>query len=154
MCSRHEKNACDWTRKKDLNNPASFQIVFTSILPNARSESTLKPAETNNEARYYVDGTLAGIDTDLQGFDLGNLVDSQNWLGRSQFGADAFFAGNFEEFRIFDAALTDEQVLGNFLAGPNTLNQDVVPEPGSIAIWSLLALAMGGFGCYRIRPKK
>ena len=107
--------------------------------------------ETNGEARYYVDGTLVNT-TPLGGFDLDNLVDNQNWLGRSQFGADAFLAGDFDEFRIFDQALTDDQVLGNFLAGPNTLNQPV-PEPASVAIWSLLGLAMCGFGYFRYRRK-
>lgn len=96
--------------------------------------------ETNNQARFYIDGTLVNI-ANLDGFDLDNLIDTQNWLGRSQFGNDAFFAGSYEEFRIYDKALTSEQVLGNFVAGPNNLN--VVPEPttGLLGLLGLVAIS-------------
>jgi hypothetical protein len=47
---------------------------------------------------------------------LGTLDDLNNWLGRAQFG-DPLFDGTFNEFRIYDRALTAGQVLGNFQAG-------------------------------------
>jgi hypothetical protein len=43
---------------------------------------------------------------------------SNNWLGRAQFN-DPFFNGQFEEFRIWDGAMTPAQVAASFTAGPN-----------------------------------
>jgi hypothetical protein len=52
-------------------------------------------------------------------FDLAEMDDNNNWLGRSQWG-DQMYVGSYDEFRIYDFALTDNMVYGNFLAGPNT----------------------------------
>ena len=40
---------------------------------------------------------------------------TQNWIGRSQFTADAFFNGTVDDFRIYNVALTEGQV--RYLAG-------------------------------------
>jgi hypothetical protein len=40
--------------------------------------------------------------------DLG-AVTIQNWIGRSQFSADPYFAGLIDDFRIYDHALTASQ---------------------------------------------
>jgi hypothetical protein len=45
-----------------------------------------------------------------------------NWLGRSNWTTDSNFDGSFNEFRIYDTALTADQVAANTAAGP-----DVVP---------------------------
>jgi hypothetical protein len=41
-----------------------------------------------------------------------------DWLGRSQFN-DPFFLGQFDEFRIWDGAMTPTQVRNSFTVGPN-----------------------------------
>src|SRR5690606_24333328 len=53
---------------------------------------------------------------------LSDLNDVNNWLGRSNWTVDANLQATFDEFRIYDFALTTNQVLGNFQAGPDTLN--------------------------------
>ena len=45
-----------------------------------------------------------------------SIEDINNWLGRSQFSADAFFDGTYNEFRIYDGALLDGEVLASFTA--------------------------------------
>jgi len=45
------------------------------------------------------------------------LNDVNNWLGRSQYGADPSFSGTFHEFRIYNVALTLSQVQASFVAG-------------------------------------
>jgi hypothetical protein len=50
---------------------------------------------------------------------LSMLNDVNNWLGRSQYSADPSFSGSFHEFRIYDVALTAEQVQVSFVAGPD-----------------------------------
>jgi hypothetical protein len=53
---------------------------------------------------------------------LKNLNDVNNWLGRSNWTDDSNFDGSFNEFRIYNTALTADQVAANTAAGP-----DVVP---------------------------
>jgi len=47
---------------------------------------------------------------------LADIPDVNNWLGRSQF-ADTMFAGSYDEFRIYDYALTPSAVLTSFQTG-------------------------------------
>jgi hypothetical protein len=77
---------------------------------------------------------------------LSNLQDLNNWLGRAQWG-DPLFDGLFNEFRIYDYALTGNQVNGNFQAGPNALN--VIPEPATV----VGALA-GGLLLFALRRRR
>ena len=67
------------------------------------------------------------------------LDDVNNWLGRSNFGNDGNLSGMFNEFRVYDYALSQRQIVGNFLAGPDT----VIPEPGSALLLGLGAMLLG-----------
>ena len=79
------------------------------------------------EMRLYRDGEF--VDSRPVTIALGNLNDVNNWLGRSNWTADANAQGTYNEFRIYDYALTDNQILGNFLAGPESRS-----TPGPTAI--------------------
>jgi hypothetical protein len=68
------------------------------------------------KASLYVDGVKIGDGP--APFPLSDLQDVNNWLGRSQW-ADPMFKGSYNEFRIYNYALTPEQVLGSFQAGPD-----------------------------------
>lgn len=60
----------------------------------------------------YLDGKLAGSAVPRAGVtptDLGNT--GQNYIGRSQFAADAYFNGLVDEFRIYDRALSASDVM-------------------------------------------
>jgi hypothetical protein len=68
----------------------------------------------------YIDGTLENAKTsDVTPIDLGAINDINNWLGRSQYGADADLGASIEEFRIYATALTAAEVHASFDAGPN-----------------------------------
>jgi hypothetical protein len=87
--------------------------------------------------RYYRDGML-----ETEGslpFNLSDVNDVNNWLGRSNWTGDANLEGSFDEFRIYDRALSQGEVLGNIAAGPDQVN--VIPEPGSIIVL-VIAMAM------------
>ena len=62
--------------------------------------------------RLYVDGHLQGANPNmtLHPADLG--ATDQNFLGRSQFPADPTFVGKLDDFRIYDRALSDSEILG------------------------------------------
>jgi hypothetical protein len=70
--------------------------------------------------RLYRDGELVGEGATT--IELSELNDVNNWLGRSNWTNDANLEGTFDEFRIYDYALTTNQVLGNFQAGPDMVN--------------------------------
>ncbi|RIK74424.1 MAG: hypothetical protein DCC68_23080 [Planctomycetota bacterium] len=79
---------------------------------------------------------------------LAAMQDLNNWLGRSQW-PDPMFDGTYDEVRIYDYALSPDQVLGNYQAGPNVVN--VVPEPSTLSLAALGAgLAVLRF-CRRVR---
>jgi len=64
--------------------------------------------------KLYQDGKLvAEGPTPLLPSDLGETT--RNYLGRSQFAADAFYFGSLDEFRIYNRALSEGEVL--YLAG-------------------------------------
>jgi hypothetical protein len=64
--------------------------------------------------KVYVDGLVAASDsTTVLPKDLGKTT--QNWLGRSQFTADALYNGILDEVRIYSRALSAGEV--RFLAG-------------------------------------
>ncbi len=62
----------------------------------------------------YVDGErIVSGATALLPKDLGNTT--QNWIGRSQYAADAYFFGSVDDFRIYNRALSAAEV--RYLAG-------------------------------------
>lgn len=68
--------------------------------------------------KLYVNGIAQGVkETNIT---LSQLDDRNNWLGRAQWG-DPLLVGSFNEFRMHDTALTSEEILANYLAGPDEL---------------------------------
>jgi hypothetical protein len=65
---------------------------------------------TNRVGRVYVDAELAGENAEMR-YGAPTLgATTQNWLGRSQYEGDAYFNGVLDEFRIYDYALTQEDL--------------------------------------------
>ena len=66
------------------------------------------------DAKVYLDGSVvASGATTVLPKDLGKTT--QNWLGRSQFTADAYLTASLDEFRIYSRALAAGEV--RYLAG-------------------------------------
>ena len=82
--------------------------------------------------RIYVNRTPYGVTTTT--VDLGTLTNVNNWLGRSNSSQDPYFAGQINEFRIHDGAMTSLQVRQSLRAGPGgwtgatTIGTDVQAE--------------------------
>lgn len=73
--------------------------------------------------RLYVDGSLVGeAPLTVTPADLGETVN--NWLGRSQWNGDAYLSAEISEFRIYDGALTSEEVQQSYLLGPEVSAND------------------------------
>jgi len=73
--------------------------------------------DTGNEMRIYVDGSR--VASQANGRSLSELDDVNNWLGRSQYVGDPDYAGQLHEFRIYNRALSDAEVLASYEAGPD-----------------------------------
>jgi hypothetical protein len=95
--------------------------------------------------RLYVNGQQVGINTNMTLTPVQVGPTSNDWLGRSQYN-DPYFAGDFDEFRIYDGALAATDIQADFAAGP-----DLLPRTGPGAVQSLNLqlgtnnLFLGGF---------
>lgn len=71
------------------------------------------------EGRVYLDGVQIGINTNMTYTLAGLGSTANNWLGHSQYVQDSDFNGSILEFRIYNGALTAQQVAANSVAGPD-----------------------------------
>ena len=60
----------------------------------------------------YINGELVGENTNMtqRPADIGNGNTTNNWIGRSQYGGDAYFHGYIDEVRIWDFDRTQEDI--------------------------------------------
>ena len=76
--------------------------------------------DANDNLSLYINGVAAG------GATMNNALSTVNatraYLGRSLYLNDPYLTGSIDEFRVYNYALTRNQALGNFQAGPNTIN--------------------------------
>jgi hypothetical protein len=113
------------------------QLTASAPLPQGQPVYIAVTYDYNgNSARLYRDGVQ--VQSGPAAVPLHLINDVNNWLGRAQWG-DPMFQGKFNEFRIWEGALSADQVAANFAAGPNT-----VPEPPVQDV--RLAIARSGAG--------
>jgi hypothetical protein len=81
--------------------------------------------------QLYLDGVVAVSGTTaVLPTNLGNTT--QNWLGRSEYGADAYYQGLLDDFRIYDRTLTQAEVLEVIQGGlTGTVAADPHPADGA-----------------------
>jgi Concanavalin A-like lectin/glucanases superfamily len=109
-----------------------LRACYTSATPPSEifTDSTTDLSATPTQLAVVVNGTAHTITLFLNGDSTGAAVplnlplsainDVNNWLGRSQFAADDYFAGKISEFRIYNAALTGPQLKTSIAMGENT----------------------------------
>lgn len=94
------------------------------LLLNVTSHVAVVQSAAKGIYKIYVNGqNVASARTRVW---LADITDTNNWLGLSQFTQDAKFQGRYNEFRIYHGALTDTEVLADYLAGPETIGSDFV----------------------------
>ncbi len=74
--------------------------------------------EDTGETVMYLDG--ARVASGSVHFTLASMIDNNIWLGRSQW-VDPMFCGSYNEFRIWNHAMTDEEILVSFNRGPDSI---------------------------------
>jgi Concanavalin A-like lectin/glucanases superfamily len=109
-----------------------LRACYTNATPSAEifSDSSTDLSSTPAQVAVVVNGTAQTLQLFLDGNGTGSAValsqplsginDVNNWLGRSQFAADEYFAGKISEFRIYNAALTGPQLKTSKAMGENT----------------------------------
>jgi uncharacterized protein len=90
------------------SNPGQQLLNGTSTFPTATWKHIAFVFD-GQKASLYVDGALESTGAmKLRPADLGTTA--SNWLGRSEYNQDPYFKGMLDDFRIYDRALTAEQV--------------------------------------------
>jgi hypothetical protein len=91
-----------------------------------------QPGSLSNKGYVHMAGVFNPATGFMGVYMNGELVDSRNdltslngvdpdyfFLGRSLFASDAYLKGEFDEFRIYNKALSSAQIAVNFAKGPN-----------------------------------
>ncbi|NQU20929.1 MAG: hypothetical protein HQ567_06565, partial [Candidatus Nealsonbacteria bacterium] len=87
------------------------------------------------QIKVYMDGVHKG--TVNTPYNLQDLPDLNNWIGRSKYG-DSTANASYNEFRIYDTALLDAEVLASFTKGPGWTTAAFTFDDGEPAdsLWS------------------
>jgi hypothetical protein len=85
-------------------------------LPTGQLHLAVVVDDTNNTLSLYLNSVLEGS-ASFGDHHLSEISDVQNWLGRSQYSVDPYFAGTIHELRIYNAALTPAQLNFSFSNG-------------------------------------
>jgi hypothetical protein len=106
---------------------------WTKFLPtNVLSFVALTYSPSRGLMNMYLNGALVTSGTAV--IPLSGIVDSNCWLGRSQFSSDAYFNGIFREFRVYSGFLSDSDVAQDYAAGQNVVtNAWPGPELSTLA---------------------
>ncbi len=115
------------------NVPSKLQLVARSA-PGAMEDEILTPSDMSDDAEHqvvavFVSNSYAELYRDgvrLQkripiSWPLSNINDVNDWLGRSQWANDHSFGGSFNEFRIYNQALSECAIRALYTAGPDAL---------------------------------
>ena len=105
----------DLFRKEIIYSDSTQEFVLysiTSTRPDNSADYWIHVAVTKegNVGKLYVNGELVGSNANmtLSPADLGSTT--QNWIGKSQFSGDPNFVGSVDEFRIYNRALSLQEL--------------------------------------------
>lgn len=130
------------TRRLEVSNndPAGGGNVLSDIGTatfNTDTHLVVTWNEATGAVELYENGVrVGGVVTDDK---MSDMNDVNIWLGRSNWTADQNLQGEFDEVRIYDRVLTPGEVRGNYLAGPNIINDRDVPvtivtQPANVSV--------------------
>jgi hypothetical protein len=83
--------------------------------------------DLENQSKLYINGNQAAMSAaGAASIALSSINDTNNWLGRSLYSApitpeyyDPYLQASYDEFRIYSGLLTPQQIMANYIAGPN-----------------------------------
>jgi len=148
------------TPRTDTGGPMRFAITIIgwtdedqttapATLPSGWHHVVVTLDADNNTHTLYLDGDVIAENTSTRytPSDLGETT--QNWLGRSQYGADAYFDGSLDDFRIYNRVLTPGHVKGLFsgIAPDFAQAHSPIPKDGALHpdTWANISWKPGDF---------
>ncbi|MDT8301085.1 MAG: LamG domain-containing protein [Sedimentisphaerales bacterium] len=89
---------------------AEDQVSAPTTLPKGWHHVAVSINADTNAINLYLDGVVVASNNaaTLNPNSLG--ATTNNWIGRSQYAADAYFSGSVDDFRIYDYALSQDEV--------------------------------------------
>jgi hypothetical protein len=93
----------------NFNTSETPRLNWTNILPtNVQSFVALTYSPVRGVMKMYLNGVPVASGTAT--IPLSGILDTNCWLGRSQFTPDPYFYGSYNEFRIYGGLLADSDV--------------------------------------------
>lgn len=107
----------------NFNSSETPRLNWTNVLPtNASTFVAVTYSPVRGVMKMYLNGIPVASGTAV--IPLSGIIDTNNWLGRSQFSPDAYFYGSYNEFRIYRGLLSDADVAAEYAAGPDVVGVD------------------------------
>jgi hypothetical protein len=109
----------------NYNTAETPRLNWTNTLPvNVTSFVAVTYSPVRGVVKLYLNGVRVASDVAI--IPLSGIIDTNNWLGRSQFTGDTYFGGRYNEFRIYSGLLSDSDVAADYAAGPDVVGVDYV----------------------------
>jgi hypothetical protein len=84
----------------------------------------------------YVDGNLVGKNTAITA-QMNQIYDVYNYIARSLYTGDSYIDVNVDEYRIFNGALSSQEIAIANQSGPNSVPNTITNGPGSLTGFSI-----------------
>ena len=100
-------------------DPDSLILLGSARLPIAQAvylALTYDPSA--GQCKLFLNGALVNSATGVFNA-MNRFADVNNWLGRSQWIADPFFNGSYDEFRLWEGTLSPSDITSHYNAGPD-----------------------------------
>jgi uncharacterized protein YjdB len=112
---------------------AEQQVNYGVSPDTSRHQFVFTLSGATRTAKLFLDGVQVGVNTNftLTPEDMGPLPNI--WIGRSQYGADPFFSGSYDEFRIYNGPLSAMQIAIDSGTGPDIITNN----PGALTSISI-----------------
>jgi Concanavalin A-like lectin/glucanases superfamily len=107
------------------STPEPLRLDWTNSLPlNVTSFVAVTYSPVRGVTKLYLNGVP--VSSGIANIPLSGIIDTNNWLGRSQYSFDSYFGGRYNEFRIYSGLLSDSDVAADYAAGPDVVGVDYV----------------------------
>lgn len=90
--------------------------------------------DKSGRTKLFINGVVVG--GFKPPFPLKDVVDNNVWLGRSQW-PDPLYVGSYNDLRVYDTALSAQQIAADYLAGPTELGTLPAPYGGFALVGDL-----------------
>lgn len=115
----------------DSSNATTMGTEYHYVLTFEDGAGAYGPS--GGQIKWYRDGVL--VNTQDVDFQLSEMNDVNNWLGRSQWTADLMANASYNEVRIYDHALSTTEISDNLLAGPDSFTDPDTDDDGLLDLW-------------------